>query len=122
METNNVSNDSNENYEKWSSQFRKGYIELCVLITLDKKASSYGFELLQIFEQAGLSINEGTLYPLLNRMQKNNLLDSEWQPPADGGHPRRFYSLSEEGKQVLPLMLDTYQANHQTLLTLQEVS
>lgn len=114
--------DGHENYDKWSSQFRKGYIELCVLISLDKRASSYGFELLQIFEQAGLSINEGTLYPLLNRMQKNGLLDSEWQPPADGGHPRRFYSLSPEGKQVLPQMLETYQASHQTLLTLQEVS
>jgi PadR family transcriptional regulator PadR len=105
----------NENFEKWLAQFRKGYLELCVLVSINKTKSTYGFELIQVLEKAGLPVNEGTLYPLLNRMQKNELLESEWQPPADGGHPRRFYSLSENGKNLLPMMLTNYEKSHKTL-------
>ena len=56
--------------------------------------------MLQTFEGAGLSINEGTLYPLLNHMFKNGWLTSEWVTSSDGGHPRRHYRLSEIGKIV----------------------
>ncbi len=95
-------------YQKWLSQLRKGYLEMCVLVSLERKRSSYGFELLQIFESAGIDINEGTLYPLLNRMHKNGWLESTWETPVDGGHPRRFYSLSNTGLALLPKMLESY--------------
>lgn len=111
-----------QDYEKWLSQFRKGFIELCVLTALHKKTSSYGFELLQVFEQAKLPLNEGTLYPLLNRMQKNGLLESHWESPTDGGHPRRFYQLGDKGKAILPLMLTAFENNTQSLTYLQELS
>jgi len=112
----------NPQHEKWLAQIRKGFIELCVLTALDKKQSAYGLSLLQTFEQAKLSINEGTLYPLLNRMQKNGLLTSHWEPPSDGGHPRRFYALSPDGKAALPLMLASYNNNHASLAFLQELN
>ncbi len=111
----------NNTYQKWLSQLRKGYLELCVLVTLRQKKSSYGFELLQTFEKAGLAINEGTLYPLLNRMQKNAWLTSNWETPSDSGHPRRFYQLSEEGESLLSSMLDTYEQNQQSLKQLMEL-
>jgi len=111
----------NPQHEKWLAQIRKGFIELCVLTALDKKQSAYGLALLQTFERANLSINEGTLYPLLNRMQKNGLLTSHWEPPTDGGHPRRFYTLSDEGKASLPLMLESYNKNNSSLAFLQEI-
>jgi len=111
----------NNDYQKWLSQLRKGYLELCVLVCLKQRESSYGFELLQTFEQAGLKLNEGTLYPLLNRMQKNGWLESKWETPADSGHPRRFYQLSEEGKEMLPSMLEAHSNNHQSLNKLMEL-
>ena len=111
----------NTQHEKWLAQIRKGFIELCVLTALNKKTSAYGLELLELFEQAKLPVNEGTLYPLLNRMQKNGLLSSHWEPPSDGGHPRRFYTLSDEGKNALPAMLESYNNNHQSLAFLQEL-
>lgn len=106
---------------KWLSQLRKGYLELCVLVTLRQKESSYGFELLQLFHAAGLEINEGTLYPLLNRMHKNGWLDSQWQTPGDSGHPRRFYTLSASGAAQLPAMLEVQQQQQATLANLQEL-
>jgi len=108
----------NQQHEKWLAQMRKGFIELCVLTALKQKGACYGLELLQLFEHVELSVNEGTLYPLLNRMQKNNLLSSYWEPPKDTGHPRRFYKLSAEGENALPLMLESYNHNHAALAQL----
>ncbi|MEZ5538280.1 MAG: PadR family transcriptional regulator [Thiolinea sp.] len=107
---------------KWQAQLRKGYLELCVLIVLRQKQSSYGFEILQLLTNAGLDINEGTLYPLLNRMHKNGWLDSTWEPPAESGHPRRFYQLSEEGSAQLPNMLSLYKNNMEIIELLEELS
>jgi len=108
-------------YQKWLAQLRKGYLELCVLIVIQQKQSSYGLEVLQTLEESGLAINEGTLYPLLNRMFKNNWLSSEWITPSEGGHPRRHYQLSEEGLELLPQMLETFQQNQQSLDQLKEL-
>ena len=104
-----------DSYQNWHSQLRKGYLELCVLTTLGQKKSSYGFELLQVFQQAGIEVNEGTLYPLLNRMHKNGWLVSKWETPSFSGHPRRYYELSRVGKSVLPKMLNANTLNQQSL-------
>ena len=111
----------NENtYQKWLSQLRKGYLELCVLVMLNKKQRSYGFEMLQLLNQAGVEINEGTLYPLLNRMEKNNWLSSVWETPTLSGHPRRFYELNNEGKELLPKMQSAFEQSSQFLKQLKE--
>jgi len=108
--------------QKWQAQFRKGYLELCVLLVLRQKQSSYGFEILQLLNKSGLEINEGTLYPLMNRMFKNGWLDSNWEPPVDSGHPRRFYQLSKEGQEQLPEMLEIFNNNVTTIKTLEVLS
>ncbi len=110
-----------ETFTKWLSQLRKGYLGLCVLLILKKRHSSYGFELLQIFEKAGIELNEGTLYPLLNRMYKNGWLESRWETPTDGGHPRRFYELSGNGELQLPRMMSAFSQNQKSLNNLMEL-
>ena len=92
------------------------------MVILDKRKSSYGFELLQLFEQSDLDINEGTLYPMLNRLFKNGWLDSRWETPTEGGHPRRFYQLSKTGKKLLPQMLKAQDKNQQSLKNLRTLS
>jgi len=108
-------------YQKWLAQARKGYLELCVLLVLQQKQGTYGLDVLQTLESVGLPINEGTLYPLLNRMFKNGWLTSEWVPPSDGGHPRRHYQLSEVGKELLPQMLEANNNNQKSLDHIQEL-
>ncbi|MCP4979056.1 MAG: PadR family transcriptional regulator [Gammaproteobacteria bacterium] len=105
----------NEIEQKWLSQLRKGFLEMCVMTILREQESAYGFSLLQQFQAAGMEVNEGTLYPLLNRMHKNGWLDSVWETPVDGGHPRRFYSLSKTGTSLLPVMIDIFQQQQDSL-------
>jgi PadR family transcriptional regulator PadR len=117
---NNAMNE--DNFSKWQSQLRKGYLELCVLVALNQKKTSYGFELLQLFQQAGAEVNEGTLYPLLNRMHKNGWLESDWVTPKQNGHPRRHYQLSEAGKKLLPNMLAVNQQNQISLKNMEKLT
>lgn len=104
-----------EDYKKWLSQFRKGYIELCTLITLKEGGAMHGVALIKSFEAVELSINEGTLYPLLNRMEQNGWLESAWNMPKTSGHPKREYQISKKGEELLPQLMQTYEAHHNSL-------
>jgi PadR family transcriptional regulator PadR len=104
-----------EEYKKWLTQLRKGYVELCILLILEKNEKLHGIAILKLFKDRELKINEGTLYPLLNRMEQNEWLSSQWNMPSKGGHPKREYSISKKGKEFLPLLLEAYQS-HDTVL------
>ncbi len=81
-------------------ELRRGAIVLCVLSLL--KAPRYGYALVERLEQAGLSVEPGTLYPLLRRLEKQGLLHSEWE--TSGPKPRKYYALSEEGRKIYALL------------------
>lgn len=86
-----------ESTEKWEVQLRKGCLELAILAILwDGKR--YGLEIIRRLESgSGLLVPEGTVYPLLNRLKADGLLDSEWVE-AEAGHPRKYYRLTPRGK------------------------
>ena len=111
--------DENE-YKKWLSQFRKGYIELCTLLALKKVKNMHGLALLKYFEKNSLKINEGTLYPLLNRMEQNDWLISSWNIPQTSGHPKREYKISKKGEEILPFLLEAYEKHHKSLNNLKD--
>ena len=90
--------------ENWKTQIRKGYLELCILLLIENKKRLYGFDILDLMEKMGLPIKEGTLYPLLNRMTTDGILASVWETENLKGHPRKFYSLSKDGKRFLQEM------------------
>lgn len=95
--------------EKWKTQIRKGYLELCILSTISQRGRTYGFDLLEGLNQSGLDLKEGTLYPILNRMTSEGILKSEWETRAQG-HPRKFYSLSKNGEAVLTQMVEDFES------------
>lgn len=81
----------------WETQVRKGGLSLAVLAILWPERL-YGLEILKRLDaEAGMSIPEGTIYPLLNRMKTEGLVTSEWVE-ADAGHPRKYYSLTDQGR------------------------
>ncbi len=96
-------------FDKWKSQNRKGFLELCLLSLLDRKGEAYGLDLQESLGRAGIEIAEGTLYPILMRMTKEGSLEAEWETP-ERGHPRKYYRLSEPGKKLLAAMRDEYEA------------
>ena len=88
---------------KWESQLRKGGLGLAVLATL-WPGRLYGLEILRRLESdAGLSVQEGTIYPLLSRLKADALVDAEWVQ-AEAGHPRKYYALTDLGRARLKEM------------------
>lgn len=84
--------------EKWEIQLRKGSLELAILAAL-WKGPLYGLEILRNLESGSdLVVVEGTVYPLLTRLRSLGLLSSEWVE-SDSGHPRKYYRITEAGRQ-----------------------
>ena len=82
---------------KWETQLRKGGLALAALATL-WNGRLYGLEMLRRLEaEAGMTVSEGAIYPLLNRLKSEGLVASEWVE-ADAGHPRKYYSLTDLGR------------------------
>jgi len=75
-------------------EIRRGTIVLAVLAGL--REEHYGYSLRQALLEAGLEVSEGTLYPLLRRLEGAGLLASRWE--LGEGRPRRYYRLSREGE------------------------
>ena len=87
----------------WTSQVRRGLLELCVLALLDQRPD-YGYEVVtRLREAPQLAAGEGTVYPLLRRLRKLGWLDTFWQE-SDSGPPRQYYELTESGKSHLRLL------------------
>ena len=81
-------------------ELRRGVIILAVLSQLHEE--QYGYSLMKLLEDQGMQIDQGTLYPLLRRMEEQNLLESNWR--VESSRPRRYYQLSEFGEKVLQEM------------------
>jgi PadR family transcriptional regulator PadR len=89
----------------WKAQLRKGAAELAVLAVLDRD-ESYGLELLDRINVAGgLDLSEGSIYPLLNRLQKEGKIRGRWVDDPEATHPRKYYILTRDGRALLAEML-----------------
>ena len=84
------------NTENTSSQMRKGVLEFCIL-SIIRKSEVYPSDIIDQMKAAGLSILEGTLYPLLTRLKNAELLSYRWEESATGP-PRKYFSLTEKGE------------------------
>ena len=92
-------------------ELRRGCLTLAVLAQL--RSEHYGYTLRKALGDLGLDIDEGTLYPLLRRLEAQDLLTSEWR--EEGGRNKRFYRLSAEGRQMLKQLLAEWKALNTTL-------
>ena len=89
--------------EKWQSQLKKGTLSFIVLLVIDE-GELYGYELIEkIKAKTKIEIAEGTLYPLMNRLKADLLLDSKWVE-QETGIPRKYYLLTDSGKRTLEEM------------------
>lgn len=89
---------------EWLSQLRRGILEYSILLLISKK-SMYGYDLLASLSQwEALSTTEGTVYPLLRRLEKEKLIVSTWRESNPGIPPRKYYDLTDEGIRFLEIM------------------
>jgi PadR family transcriptional regulator, regulatory protein PadR len=84
-------------YENLALELRRGVLVLAVLGQLHQE--QYGYSLKQMLSEQGLEIKEGTLYPLLRRLESQELLESYWEVVNDT-RPRRYYRISSAGKTI----------------------
>ena len=92
-------------------ELRRGCLTLAVLAQL--KAEHYGYTLRKALADLGLAIDEGTLYPLLRRLETQGLLVSEWR--EEDKRNKRFYRLSPTGRQILKQLLAEWQQMNQSI-------
>ena len=101
-----VSLMGSEQFESLRLELRRGCLVMAVLAQL--RTEHYGYTLKKELADRGMDIDEGTLYPLLRRLESQGLLVSEWR--EEDKRNKRFYRLSVEGRAVLKELLAEWQA------------
>ena len=99
-----------------NTQFRKGLLSYLVLLIAKK--SIYTSEILNELKRAEVAVAEGTIYPLLARLQKDGLLEYEWQESAQGP-PRKYYKITEYGESVRENLAKNIKLLNQSIKTLE---
>ena len=93
-------NGATEAPNKFGSELRRAVLSSCVLALLST-GEHYGFDLVRsLSENYGMATQEGTVYALLSRLQKDGAVTSFWQP-SDSGPPRKYYRITDQGADVL---------------------
>lgn len=101
-------------YGKLELELRRGVVVLATLSQL--RTPRYGYELRQALADKGLPIEEGTLYPLLRRLEAQAVLQSEWK--IEDGPPRRYYSLNADGRKLLKKLTESWRGMNQAMARL----
>lgn len=86
------------------TELRRGVLVLAVLTRL--RTPQYGYSLRQALDEGGMPIEEGTLYPLLRRLEAQGLLSSKWN--TEFSPPRRYYRLSADGTRLLASLTEAW--------------
>jgi PadR family transcriptional regulator, regulatory protein PadR len=87
------------NIENNKAQMRKGILEYCILAVLSR-SEAYTSDMIAKLKEARLIVVEGTLYPLLTRLKNDGLLSYRWEE-SQQGPPRKYYQITESGKEFL---------------------
>ena len=97
---------------------RKGLLEFAILkiIAADKV---YAAEMLGLLSETEFATQEGTLYPLLSKLRREELVDYEWQE-SDAGPPRKYYTLTAQGRAQLAALNDYWKELNRTLVKLEK--
>ena len=98
------------------SQMRKGLLEFCILLAISDDRV-YSSDILNTLKKADLLVVEGTLYPLLSRLKTQELVMCDWKE-SKSGPPRKYYELTEKGRDTLKELEKTWKELHESITTL----
>jgi len=98
-------------FENLRLELRRGCLALAVMAAL--RSEQYGYTLRKALADAGMPIDEGTLYPLLRRLESQGLLVSEWR--EEEKRNKRFYRLSHDGRRILKQLLAEWKSINASL-------
>ena len=94
--------------DRWSKEVKRGAVTLAILALLSRRRA-YGYEAVKLLDEkmSFLALEQGTVYPLLRRLEKRELLKSEWDY-ADPTKPKKYYAVTDEGLKALGAMSQTW--------------
>jgi DNA-binding PadR family transcriptional regulator len=95
-----------QSLENMILEMRRGVIVLAVLSQCGQE--QYGYSLMKSLSEKGLEIDQGTLYPLLRRLETQGLLSSSWR--LEDARPRRYYLISPDGQEILPRLTQEWES------------
>ncbi len=89
-----------DDFASWSTQLRKGIVELMILSLVDRE-QLYGYAIVrELKERGGLAAGEGTVYPVLRRLESDGLVSAAWSDEGPAG-PRKYYRITDDGRAFL---------------------
>ena len=91
-------------HERSAQEIRRGVLQVAVLALLQRRA--YGYDLIRVLTERGLPVEEGTLYPILRRLESEGLLSAEWD--TSGSRPRKYYESTDSGRSALHALADEW--------------
>lgn len=97
-------------------ELKRGTLVLAVLTQMDQP--QYGYSLIQALTDQGMEVEQNTLYPLLRRLEKQGLLESDWD--VEGSRPRRYYKISNDGIKVRSLLLEDWKKLNEMMFKMME--
>ncbi len=88
--------------ERYLKQFKKGILEIVVLKLLSAR-EMYGYELISAINEKSriLALKEGTLYPILYRLEDDGMMETRWEKAPARGVPKKYYCITQKGRQTL---------------------
>ena len=101
-----MQDDTPSETNAWRSQLRKGTLELAVLVLL-RGQRRYGLKLVELLNDAGLGVSEGSIYPLLARLKAEKKVATEWVEEA-AGHAHKYYELTACGRETCAALLHAW--------------
>lgn len=107
------------NVENVKTQMRRGVLEYCILSILSKK-DSYASSILSELKDARMIVVEGTIYPLLIRQKNQGLLTYRWEESPQGP-PRKYYQITDKGRQALAEMDSAWQELVESIETIKNI-
>jgi PadR family transcriptional regulator, regulatory protein PadR len=108
--------EQNQLVENLIQELRRGVISLAVISQLQEE--QYGYSVKKLLSEHGLEVDQGTLYPLLRRLEAQGVLESKWR--LEEARPRRYYVISPAGRKVLPQLQEEWQKIITTIAPLLE--
>lgn len=101
-----VKDEQTYNLANAQAQMRKGFLEFPVLLVIGS-GQAYASDILESLKQVDLLVVEGTLYPLLSRLKRFGLVSYEWKESRTGP-PRKYYTLTKDGTEILEALQTTW--------------
>ena len=103
-----MSKKTQEELDRWSKEVKRGAVTLAILALLSKR-KAYGYEAVKLLDEkmSFLALEQGTVYPLLRRLEKRELLKSEWDY-EDPTKPKKYYAITSDGEEALGAMTKTW--------------